>query len=645
MPAQIFETLLTSQRASGVTLASGKVYFWYPGTTNAKPIYANRGMTTVAANPYTLSANGTAMLYGSGLYDVALYTAANVQVTLWEDVSLIDMMSDSEARPEWYGAVGDGVTDDTTAIQAAVDTGLTVVLSPRTYKISSSIILPTNAVFKGSGRDQTIISMDADMTDFAIKVEGASSAIKQRGYIGDFTIAGNESATALGGIKIDWCYIWTVERVNVKEIFNTNAVGFYCGESFNINYMSCQGNLGTSAGGETLGTPYGTGFHVYSDGVAATAQNVTQISFYDCLAQYNETGLLLETGNAGDGIVIKDSAFGKSTVGIYMKEAYLSGVDISQNHFEYNTVAIKGEGSLIGVDIRANYFWETVTGIQLIGTSRTVKNIIIAANSWNGRGAPNFSTGTAVSLTDVVASTTDATVGVLWDMTNTIASTAYSTGISNTNSTVVYGNKSLTQRVLSNNFSSPVTLTYLTDHYSCQNTAYTSMGAAGLATCAPGQTITISFDDNYSRIFKSTYIFLNGGGDVYGLGSKLILYTPDGTHFYEVGRYMPLEAYAPDHASSVYKGFTHTVGDFRWNSTVSGILGWRCVTTSTVAAIGTTPSSGSVWEPVTTATPQSGTAAANTITPRYVGDEYFKTDSSVWYKAKGVTTSDWIALN
>ncbi len=43
--------------------------------------------------------------------------------------------------------------------------------------------------------------------------------------------------------------------------------------------------------------------------------------------------------------------------------------------------------------------------------------------------------------------------------------------------------------------------------------------------------------------------------------------------------------------------------------------------------------------------PQSGTAAANTITPRWIGDIYVKTDTPTVYISKGLTTGDWVALN
>jgi len=43
--------------------------------------------------------------------------------------------------------------------------------------------------------------------------------------------------------------------------------------------------------------------------------------------------------------------------------------------------------------------------------------------------------------------------------------------------------------------------------------------------------------------------------------------------------------------------------------------------------------------------PLSGVCAANTVTPRFIGDIYVKTDSSTIYIAKGLTTGDWIQVS
>lgn len=54
------------------------------------------------------------------------------------------------ATPEMYGAKGDGVTDDTEAIQAAIDSGLPVKLAPKTYAITG-LVLTQNTVIDGNG--------------------------------------------------------------------------------------------------------------------------------------------------------------------------------------------------------------------------------------------------------------------------------------------------------------------------------------------------------------------------------------------------------------------------------------------------------------------------------------------------------------
>lgn len=59
-----------------------------------------------------------------------------------------------------YGATGDGVTDDTLSIQAAVDSGAGTVYFPAgTYLTSATITAPSNVFqkFKGDGPDSTII--------------------------------------------------------------------------------------------------------------------------------------------------------------------------------------------------------------------------------------------------------------------------------------------------------------------------------------------------------------------------------------------------------------------------------------------------------------------------------------------------------
>lgn len=61
-------------------------------------------------------------------------------------------------RSDWsdvkvdFGAVGDGVTDDTAAIQAAFDTiarGVTIYFPPGTYRVTSTLNIETASVLRG----------------------------------------------------------------------------------------------------------------------------------------------------------------------------------------------------------------------------------------------------------------------------------------------------------------------------------------------------------------------------------------------------------------------------------------------------------------------------------------------------------------
>jgi parallel beta-helix repeat protein len=71
-------------------LAGGWVYFYSAGTTNPKNIYLDRELSSIAANPYQLSADGTAELFGDGLYRIVIKNASFVTIYDYDDVSFVD---------------------------------------------------------------------------------------------------------------------------------------------------------------------------------------------------------------------------------------------------------------------------------------------------------------------------------------------------------------------------------------------------------------------------------------------------------------------------------------------------------------------------------------------------------------------------
>jgi hypothetical protein len=113
-----------------------------------------------------------------------------------------------------FGAVGDGVTDDTAAIQAAIDAygdNQAIYFPAGKYKISSSIDLTgcEGIHLFGAGSRATEIVSTANNP--VIKIEGSSSLVTNSTGVSSMTIRGSgQSNTSADGIYFAWtnsCYL------------------------------------------------------------------------------------------------------------------------------------------------------------------------------------------------------------------------------------------------------------------------------------------------------------------------------------------------------------------------------------------------------------------------------------------------------
>ena len=100
-----------------------------------------------------------------------------------------------------FGAKGDDATDDTAAIQSAIDQAAagnrgTVFFPPGTYRISSSLVITNQLSLMGSSHGGTILKATSSIT--MIKMENGSEVHDMR-LIGNDRTSANSIAIKIGG--------------------------------------------------------------------------------------------------------------------------------------------------------------------------------------------------------------------------------------------------------------------------------------------------------------------------------------------------------------------------------------------------------------------------------------------------------------
>jgi hypothetical protein len=324
----------------------GLLYTYAPGGVSAKTTYGEDG-TTPNTNPVVLDTTGTAIVRGEGLYHFLLKDSTGT-TTLWDadyyqtsttyysqtaaEILASVTPSDFSYPPgdvRRYGALGDGTTDDTTAVNAALS-------------INQSVLFPTGFIFICG-------PLTASVAGQSISGYGATVRFKTGSTNGQMSVTG--AGVSILGVTFD---------------FNSVAQNGVVVRSQDVTIRDC-----TFAGAGTTGAGciYGT------NNLAGTAgpDRLKILSNRIISGTATQYGIYVESTVA--------DCFGVQIVGNY--------IDMTPNTTNGTGIYLTGQNSPYTYKQQK---WE-ITGNIVIGTVIAPTGIGIVTRAWYGICSNNVVTG------------------------------------------------------------------------------------------------------------------------------------------------------------------------------------------------------------------------------------------------------------
>lgn len=231
-------------------------------------VFHNGGSLSVATTK-TVTINGAIK---AGLYQIFTLTGSGVVVFNGNYVK--------EAYPQWWGAVGDGATDSTTAFQNALASAKVIggrVYAPAsasTYIISGTLVIPAGVTLEGDGSKSydnskgTILDFSASTLTNAITL-GETDAINYGVRLKGFKVKVGSNIT--NGIAVNSTQEVVKSSLEDIVVYGGAAVGIWMQDCWNITMR------------EVISQNNVIGFKITNGGLA------TSSTIIDCIAYNSET--------------------------------------------------------------------------------------------------------------------------------------------------------------------------------------------------------------------------------------------------------------------------------------------------------------------------------------------------------------------
>lgn len=333
--------------ANGNPLVGGKLYTYSAGTTSPLATYTDSTGTSANTNPIILDSRGEANVWlGVGSYkmvlkdsvDALIWTVDNILGAPSSNAALVALAASDGSSLVGYlpagsaavattvqaklrerisvkdfGAKGDGTTDDTAAIQAAltyagslsipdsifsgygyvVKGGSTVYFPAGQYLTSSTLTVPQNVSVEGAGKYSTVIRPTVDGQ--VMRNNGTPTATGTYDVAGlafrNFSILGDRTKTNQIGLAFLRLTSATIENVSVSRCGNIGVAMYQCGVN-QINNLECISN-------GSHGLYIASGFDTWGGAANSLPSNANMFTYYRGL-QNEGAGIYFALGTNGN---------------------------------------------------------------------------------------------------------------------------------------------------------------------------------------------------------------------------------------------------------------------------------------------------------------------------------------------------------